>query len=91
MQRRRGLFRRSSKRRGQLARHADVRHRVDAVRGDLEIEDRVVAVLLRRLDGVADLRQADAELVIAEIGEIDVIVEPSRENFIGAAIVTEPA
>ena len=45
-------------RRGELARHAEVRHGVDAVGRDLEVEDRVVAVLLDRLDGVADLREA---------------------------------
>ena len=53
-----------------------MRHRVDAIGRHFQIEDRVVAVLLDGLDRVADLREAAAEVLIGEAGEIDVIGEP---------------
>ena len=74
--RRRRAARRASSRPNAAAsslRHAEVRHRVDAVRGDLEVEHRVVAMLLDRLDRVADLGKPLLEFVVAEIGEIDVV------------------
>ncbi len=51
--------RRSSQCGGQLAGHAEVRHRINAVGGDLEIEDGVVAMALGRFHGVSDFGQAD--------------------------------
>src|SRR5205085_2600224 len=54
----------------------DVRHGVNPIGGDLEVEDRVAAVRLPRLDGVADLGEPLRELVVGEPGEIDVVAEP---------------
>src|SRR5262249_32982128 len=56
--------------------HPEVRHRIHSIRRDLQIEHGVAAVLLHRLDGVADVREASTQLVIAEIGEVDVVAEP---------------
>src|SRR5437588_3128638 len=53
-----------------------MRHGIDAIGGDLEIEHRVVAVLLDRLDGVADVGEPPPQLVVAEVGKVNVVVEP---------------
>ena len=58
-----------------------MRHCVDAIRRYLEIENRIVGVLLDGLDRVSDVRQDFAELLIGEAAEIDVVVEPVTGKF----------
>src|SRR4029077_14269323 len=74
-------------RRGQLPGHAEMRHRVDAIGGDLEVENSVRAVLLDGIDGVADLSKPPAEIVVREGGEVYVVAEPVAGQFHGRAIV----
>ena len=80
-------YKRTSERRCQFPRHAEVRHGVDAIRGDLQIEDRVVAVCLQAFQRVADVGQPAHQLLIGQAGEVDVVAQPLARQFHGRRIV----
>jgi hypothetical protein len=53
-----------------------MRHGVDAIRSDFEVEDRVISVFFHGLDRVTDVGQTPPELLVREAAQVDVFVEP---------------